>query len=281
MEATIKKTFCVLISVLMTGTLPAQEKFSLEFSYKQGQVFRYRSSSTYDMTQEMNGQEMKMSGTNSSVLKLEVESVSAGGNMTFINSYEEMKSSMKNNMMDTTIIQNDVIGKRGKVVIDKPGKEISKEMIDTVKSDRGAGAGSIASMYSVNFVKLPDNPVAIGEKWTYSHTDTTKMGEGYTVTSAETEYTLLQKEMKDGHECFNIAIVSKSETTGKLMQMGMEVFLEGSAESRGAAWIDPKLGILVARETESTQDITYALTGQMKMSIPSTQIIKSSYKLLE
>jgi len=281
MEATIKKTFCVLISVLMTGTLPAQEKFSLEFSYKQGQVFRYRSSSTYDMTQEMNGQEMKMSGTNSSVLKLEVESVSAGGNMTFINSYEEMKSSMKNNMMDTTIIQNDVIGKRGKVVIDKSGKEISKEMIDTVKSDRGAGAGSIASMYSVNFVKLPDNPVAIGEKWTYSHTDTTKMGEGYTVTSAETEYTLLQKEMKDGHECFNIAIVSKSETTGKLMQMGMEVFLEGSAESRGAAWIDPKLGILVARETESTQDITYALTGQMKMSIPSTQIIKSSYKLLE
>jgi len=281
MKTKLRKLIWLTGSLMITGTLCAQEKFNLEFSYKPGETYRYRSSYNYDMSQEMNGQEMKMSGSSYSILKLVVESVSAGGDMTFINSYEEMKSSMKNTMMDTTIVQKDIIGKRGKVVIDKFGKEISKEIIDTVKSEKGMGPGSVASIYSVNFVKLPGHPVAIGEKWTFSQTDTTKIGDGYTVTTSDNEYTLLQKEMKDGHECFNIAIVSKSETTGKLMQMGMEMFLEGSAESKGAAWVDPKLGILVARESESTQEITYALTGQMKMSIPSTQSIKTSYKLVE
>jgi hypothetical protein len=153
-------------------------------------------------------------------------------------------------------------------------------MIDTVKSENGMGSG-ISSAYSVNFTKLPGTPVAIGEKWTYTQTDTTKIGEGFTITTSNNEYTLLQKEMKDGHECFNIAFTSKSETTGKMMQMGMEMFIEGSAETKGAAWIDPKLGILVAKESVTNQELTYALTGQMTMSIPSTQVIKSSYKLIE
>jgi len=281
MKTKLRKLIWLSGCLMMTGTISAQEKFNLEFNYKLGETYRYRNSYDYNMTQEMNGQEMKMTGSSYSILKLVVESVSAGGDMTLINSYEEMKSSMKNSMMDTTIVHKDIIGKRGKVVINKFGKEISKVIIDTVKTEKSMGAGGISSIYSVNFVRLPDHPVAIGEKWTSSQTDTTKIGEGYTVTTSNNEYTILQKELKDGHECFNIAIIAKSETTGKLMQMGMEMFLEGSAESKGAAWFDPKLGILVAKESESTQDITYALTGQMKMSIPSSQVIKTSYKLVE
>jgi len=281
MKKTRVTSCCLLGLGLLTGTIYAQEKTELQFTYKQGETYRYRSDYSYDMTQEMNGQEMKMTGTTKSVIRLFVETVNADGDMTLINCYDELRSTMKNVMMDTTIEQKELIGKRGKVVITKSGKELLQQLIDTVKSEKGMATGNVASMYSVNFPILPDHPVALGDKWTSEHTDTVKVGDGSTITKSNTEYTLIQKEKKDGHECLNIGFVSKSETTGKMTQMGMEMFLEGDGETRGAIWLDPVLGIVVAKETTSTQNMTYALTGQMKMSIPSTQIIKSTYSLVE
>jgi len=277
---TIPLSLISLILVFLTG-LPAvgQEKFSMDFRYKAGETYKYRSNHDYDMVQEMNGQEMKMNGSSTSLIQLVTESVSATGDITFISSYQEMKTSMKNPMMDTTLIQKEMIGKRGKVVMSKYGKEISREIIDSIIPEKGMGSSNVSSIYSVNLVKLPDHPVAIGEKWTTVDVDTVEIGEGKTITSTYTEYTLLQKEQKGGYECLNIGIQSKSESTGKMTQMGMEMFLEGSSESTGAAWIDPKAGILVARESTSTQEMTYALTGQMKMTIPSTQTIRTSFRL--
>jgi hypothetical protein len=275
------RLLCLALALLSGVTAEAQEKFDLEFRYKAGETYKYRTNYNYDMVQEMNGQEMKMSGTSTSLLQLLTESVSAAGNMTFISSYQEMSTSMKNPMMDTTIVQKDLIGKRGKVVMDKYGKEISKELIDTVARERGMASGNVASIYTVNFVKLPGHPVSIGEKWNTVVVDTVQIGEGNTITTTYSEFTLLLKEKKDGHECLNIAIQARSESTGKMVQMGMEMFLEGTSEMTGAAWIDPVSGILVAREGTTNQDMTYALTGQMKMTIPSTQTIRTSFKLVE
>ena len=128
---------------------------------------------------------------------------------------------------------------------------------------------------------MPGHPVSTGEIWVTDNIDTTKSGAGYTITNSHNEYTLLQKEQKDGHECLNIAYTSKTETTGKIFQMGFEMFVEGSGDTRGAIWFDPKTGILVAKQSTVTQDMTYAMTGQMKMSIPSAQTIHMTYKLIE
>jgi len=281
MKTTMLKVLWISGLIILTGTMNAQEKYNLEYKYKSGDIFRYQSLSDYDMVQEMNGQEIKMTGSSNSILKLIIESVSPECNITFINSYEEMKSSVKSGIMDTTFEQKDIIGKRGKVIIDKFGKEIFSEMVDTVKREGGMGGTGISSLNSVNLPKLPGCPVAVGDKWTDIRTDTTKIGEGTMIITYNSEYTLLQKEIKDGHECFNIAVVSQSESTGKMMQMGMEMFIEGTGESKGSAWFDPVLGILVAKESVMNQDLTYAITGQMNMSIPSTQVIKTSFKLIK
>ncbi len=281
MKTTMLKVLWISGLIFLTGTMNAQEKYNLEYNYKTGETFRYQSSTDYDVVQEMNEQEIKMSGSSNSILKLIIESVSPEGNITFINSYEEMKSSLKSGIMDTTFEQKDIIGKRGKVIIDKFGKEISSEMIDTVKKEGGMGGTSVSFLNSVNLPKLPGYPVAIGDKWTNIKTDTTKLSEGAMIITYNIEYTLLQKEIKDGHECLNIAVVSKSEATGKTMQMGMEMFIEGTGESKGSEWFDPVLGILVAKESVMNQDLTTAITGQMNMSIPSTQVIKTSFKLIK
>ena len=87
--------------------------------------------------------------------------------------------------------------------------------------------------------------------------------------------------MKNGHDCLKFTFTSTSEVTGKMNQMGMEMFLEGTGSSAGTAWLDIKLGILVTREIVSDQDLTIALTGAMKMSIPSTQTMKSTFTLVD
>lgn len=269
----------LFLSLVSVGS--AQEKFTLAFSYKAGETYRYKHTYSFDMSQEINGQEMKMSGSSISLLKLVPDSVAPDGSISFISSYEELKTSMKNAMFDTTLEQKDMIGKRGKIVIDKYGKELTKKMIDTLRTEGGFGDAGGAALTSVNFFRLPDHPVSMGEKWVTDNMDTTRIGEGYTVVNAHTEYTLLQKEKKQGHDCLNIAFKSTTETTGKIFQMNMELFVEGTGDVNGAIWFDPVTGILVAKESTMTQDMTYALTGQMKMSIPSTQTIQMNYKLIE
>jgi len=274
-------TFITLFVVFLVSAAGAQEKYTLTFRYGAGETYRYSNDYSYDMTQEMNGQEMKMNGSSSSIIKLFTESVAADGNISFIISYEQMKISMKSAMMDTTLDQNELIGKRGKVIISKFGKELGKEVIDSIKSEKGLGGGGVSALYTVNFLQLPDYSVGIGDKWVTDNIDTAKIGEGYTVTNSHNEYTILKKEEKDGHACINIGFTSRTETTGKIFQMGFEMFVEGSGDTQGAIWFDPASGILVEKESNMNVDMTYALTGQMKMTIPSSQRIRTTYKLLE
>ncbi len=279
MKTTMKVLAVMAIFFMASLTATAQEKIVLQYKYKAGNNYRYKNLSVYDMVQEMNGQEMKMSGTNSSQVKMEVTSVSADGDMTSINVYEEMKTVMKNSMMDTTMEMKEMIGKRGRVIFSKLGLEIKKEVIDTIKLQGMSGGAN--TLLTVGLMRFPDHAVAQGEKWEISHNDTTKIGDGYTATSYHNEYTLAGTELKNNRECLKFSFVSKSETTGKLTQMGMEIFVEGTGDTIGSVWVDSKEAILVCKESISNQDMTYAMTGQMKMSIPSTQKITSTYTLVE
>jgi hypothetical protein len=87
--------------------------------------------------------------------------------------------------------------------------------------------------------------------------------------------------MKNGHECLKITFTAETEITGRMVQMGMEMFLEGTGYNSGTLWFDEAKGVTVARESSSAQEMTYALTGTMNISIPSTQTIRSSYTLVE
>ncbi len=270
----------LLFLILLVSPVGAQEKFSLSFRYQAGETYRYKGVNAYDMSQEMNGQEMKLSGSVNNMMQLFTESVDKDGNITFILTLEEIKATMKNAMFDTIIEPKDMIGKKTRLIMDKYGKETSREELDTTKSLKGLDGGMDA-LFTHAFFRLPEWPVGMGEKWEVETSDTAKIGEGYTHTTEHQEYTIIQKENKNGHDCLNIGFISKTETTGRIFQMGMELILEGSGDVKGEIWFDPKSGIMLSKESTTTMDMTYALTGQVKMSIPSTQTIHKSYKLME
>ena len=270
------------IMVLLVAICPntaAQDKTLVEYRYKAGSSYRYKTLSDYEMVQEMNGKEMKMSAASTTILKMEVTEVSPEGNMSFINTYEEMKVGIKNSMMDTTMEQKDIVGKRGRVVVNKLGVEIKKEVIDTIKM-QGMLTGA-NSLLTSGLMRLPGHPVALGEKWVNDQVDTLNIGDGNTVTRSHTEYTMVGSELKNNRECYKFSFVSRSETAGKMTQQGMEIFIEGDGDTMGWVWVDIKEAILICKESISNQDMTYAMTGQMKMSVPSTQKITLTYSLVE
>jgi hypothetical protein len=61
----------------------------------------------------------------------------------------------------------------------------------------------------------------------------------------------------------------------------MEMVVEGSDETTGTLWFDPSAGILVCKESTTQSDMTYAMTGQVTMSVPSVQVIRSAAVLVE
>ncbi len=275
------KQLPAIVLLLIVQSLQAQESFNLVFKYQPGTTYWYRSVDTFTSRQEDNGQEMKIDGGNNNLLKLEVISAASDGSMTFISSYDEMKTMLKSPMMDTIISQDDLNRDRMKVVLSKNGKELSKMMLDSTDNSRTKSIMTMTSTHDVSFFQLPGRPIAAGEKWTAEINDSTNFGGGYTLKTGAIEYTLTGFEQKNGHNCLKIDFLSKSEQVGKVKQMGMDVYLEGTGDSKGSIWYDATAGILVQRESTSLNDMTIAITGPMTLSIPMVENIKSTCSLVE
>jgi len=267
-------------SLFLLGNATGQEKFLLEYRYVKGKTYNYQEESKFESVQEINSQEMKATGSTFALMKMIVQDVSESGDITLINSFEDFKVTTKMAIMDTTIIMKDFMDKKIQTIISKAGKMIDQKILDTVKTgknfmDRG---NSLLTVYK-EFVVFPDHTLKFGDTWNDERTDTTKGTQ--MVTKINAVYTLAAIEEKNSHPCLKITFTGKMEIGGKMTQMGMEFFMEGSGETSGTLWFDQKSGILVAKESTNDQDITMAMTGQMQMTIPITQTINSKFTLIE
>ena len=95
------------------------------------------------------------------------------------------------------------------------------------------------------------------------------------------EYTVLAREKKGNRDCLKIDFKGTMEITGKMKQMGMDMVLEGSGEVSGTVWFDPAAGLLIEDQNINIIEMTMALTGQAQMTIPMTQKVNSTQKLIE
>ena len=268
--------FVLLCSFSASG----QEKFNLAYKLDKGQDYRYRMENTYESVQEVMGNEMKMNGEVRMVTLYQVEETDKDGIMTCIIRQEESEVHSKGMGMDTTYKITDAIGKGFRVTISREGDVLKEEALDTSKVK--GRALSLKLLGHVTFRKLPENPVGPGEKWTRNKVDTTSVGEdGQTITTSATDYQFEGLEVKNGHNCAKISFKGTYESTGKMKQMGMDMYTEGSGETSGTFWVDLDKGIFITEESKTTQDMTMAITGQQQMTIPSTQTITSKTILLE
>ena len=266
--------------IVLAGIVTAQENFNLSYRYSKGNVYRYETESKYTSEQEINGQEMKADGSSFSRVIMNVTDVSPEGNISFIHTIEQMKMRVKMASMDTTMEMKELQNRRTSGVITKLGQVLKKELLDSAQTGNAMidNNSTLTSIFK-EFAVFPGHELKTGDKWTEDRTDTTKGTQ--LVTKTQAEYTLVGIENKNVHSCVKITFTGKMEIAGKMQQMGMDFFIEGSGDMTGTLWFDLKLGVLVAKETHSLQDLTMALTGQMQMTIPVTQDFYTSMTLVE
>jgi hypothetical protein len=248
----IKSTITLLLLFLFITGLNAQDTYKLEYKFEKGKTYRYQDVTKTDMTQEMMGKEMKIKSESNVVTRLVVDDVTKNGNAVLLISTDSMKVFSSTPMGDTTIIMSELIGKRTKVILSNLGKIENREVVDSVKiTGRAAGA---AQREAIQFAKLSDKVVKIGETWTATTQDTVNQMGGKIAVTGSYEYTLLGQEKKDDRNCLKITYTGKTTTEGKAKMQGMEFFIDGSGKTSGTIYFDAKAGLVVYEETLNDSD---------------------------
>lgn len=276
----IARRFSLFILVCLTflACAVAQQSHTLKYRFVRGKVYRYADSVLVNSTQEMMGQEMKVASTIFSVTRAEVMDVKSDGGAVLMVSSDSMRIAMKSPRGDTTMTPTELVGKRTRVTIKETGDVVRRETIDTMKSGgmmRGVPQRELFRMHT-----LPAKPVAVGEKWNSTRSDTTEAMGGKNVSTSTIEYSLAGKEKVGGLECLKITYAGKVAITGKGSMMGMDVFTEGTGTVGGTFFFDENSGMLVADEGKFTNEMTAALTGAQNMTIPISQVGRMRHTLL-
>ncbi|MCH7675328.1 hypothetical protein IH879_10300, partial [candidate division KSB1 bacterium] len=104
---------------------------------------------------------------------------------------------------------------------------------------------------------------------------------GTVVSKSDMEFTLLGKEKKLGYDCLKIDVKGTVNVEGDGSMQGMKFFMEGDGDFQRTIYFAPKEGLLVAAENQTDMEMTAAFTGQMSMTIPITQSVKSTITLIK
>jgi len=279
MKSKIFITIAATVFVFINVNGLAQEKFNLAYKMEKGKIYKFSQDNIIETIQEMGGQEMKMNTNGSTVLKYEIEDVSQEGTITLVYSYDEVKFHMKGMGRDTTMEMKNLMDKKTRAEVTKSGKVIKETTTDSAKSTKPSM--SMNMFASTNLPRLPEQAVGIGEKWPRLSNDTTQSDDGQMVYKRNIEYTLTGKDKKGDHDCLKIDYKGTLEITGKMKQMGMDIVMEGSGDTSGTVWFDPASGMMIEQQTTTSIEMTMALTGQTQMTIPMSQKISTTQKLIE
>jgi hypothetical protein len=259
----------------------AQAQTALKYKFVKGDLFRYADTMLVQTTQEMMGQEMKVSQDISAVTRFLVEGEASGGGTNLIASTDTMVLKIKNPRVDTTIAPVEVLHKRNRITISPLGEISAREVIDSVKLPMLLrGSGGLASRELLRLPVFSEKPVKVGEKWTYVKADSTKQEGASSVTNTTMEYTLLGHETYAGRTCAKISFTGKVTVSSKSTMMGMDVFTEGGGTLTGVMYYDDQKGVFVGEEGKTDMEMTAAVTGQQNMTIPITSTTKMKHILL-
>jgi hypothetical protein len=273
-----------VLSLLTVMTLAAASVFpqaplQLKYGFEKGKAYRYADLVTSTMVQEMMGQEMKIYTTARMVSRIEVEEKREDGASVLVTSMDSLVVATKSPRRDTTMVMEELIGKRNRVVLSPLGVVESRQVLDSVKSIQGMGR-SAAFREAIRFHQLSKGPVAMGGKWKTAVADTNDAMGGAMVSTSSLEYTVVGREQVMGHPCIKLTYVGESTIEGKGSMMGMEVFTEGKGKLKGTIFFDDAQGLVVMEEGQNDTDMTAAITGQQNMTIPMTQSAKVSRTLM-
>jgi hypothetical protein len=234
-----------------------------------------------ETVQSMGGQEMKFASTISSTLKNSIENALSDGNIEIIISLWDTKISSKI-LKDTSMTYSGQLGPSTKVTMNKFGNVVGRSKMEGSTKLDPTFAGLENATNTILFCEFPETPLKEGDKWTKEHVDSVAAGTlGKLNIKTKAEYKLGTKETVEGKSLYKVTCSSTMEISGKGNIQGMDFVVEGKGVKNDAIYFDPATGVVFSNKSNTEMDMNLALTGQQNMTIPITQKIQITYKLIK
>ncbi len=273
----MKKIVVVIALLLIAAAATAQEPVTLVYKMNPGTTYQYALEAQTNITQEMGGREMITDLNQNGKLSIAPQTIAENGEATCWVSFSELSVKVKNPMMDTTLIVEEILGKRSEMVYTPSGKLLKTTVLDTLPP-----SGALMRM-GMNpevmlkrlLAKVSSTPVTVGSTWQETEPDSIHQGGIDVVVTPDVTYTVLALEEAVGHACYKIGFSGTNELAGKGSQMGAEIYLEGSGKTEGTMLFAPKEGLLISAASDSDQEQTIAISGAANMTIAQTVTSKS------
>ena len=277
---TIQVSLAVVLILLVSQMSPAGQKF--RYNYEQGKTYKYSAVVESKMSGQSMGQEFSM--TYGAEFDYSISLVSSNSDvLTLMVKFEKYNIKLNFPMMgfnDSTIVMQEYVGKRMKVVITDKGKTLSVVPIDTIPPSRVQMMVNLTpnDLFKQLFLELPEKEMDMNDSWKKTNPDTISRGGMKIVMKPNIEFKIVGTEKKSDLKCWKIAIKGTSTMEGSGNQRGADVSIDGTIKNNGAAYFAPAEGVPVvseqSTETEMTTTATGAQTGASSMTISTT--VKSS-----
>ncbi|MEA5005425.1 MAG: hypothetical protein VB022_03335 [Rikenellaceae bacterium] len=269
----MKKILSVMAMVIaltfMCSYLNAQEAFTMKYNFKEGKAYKTITKVCTTTTQSMMGQEMKFDVNLDIQSDMNVTKVDPNGNATMVINVKgntemnlpeaaggKKSEAFANEAINATFSSNGL--SINQTMVDKDGKSVT-----TVKD-------------YIKLTELPNKAVKAGDTWQDKRVDTVANSASpiAVITTTDTKYTVIGKEIVNSIELFKIAYDGTMEITGKGSQMGMEMVMEGTGVTKGFYYYNPAISIVVGAESLIEMNTNINVSGPQSMTIPMTQTIK-------
>jgi hypothetical protein len=265
----------VLVFLLCQSSTAGQK---LRYNFEKGKVYKYSAVVESKMSGQAMGQEFTMTSGADFDYALSLVSANAGV-MTLTVTFEKFNIKLNMPMMgfnDSTIVMQEYVGKRMKVVATDQGKTLAVEPIDTIPPSRIQMMASLTpkDLFKQILLEFPEKELDVNGSWKKVAPDTVSRGGMKMVTKPNLDFKVVGTEKKNDFSCWKIAISGTSTIEGSGTQGGVDVTIDGTVKINGAAYIAPADGIFVlseqSNETEMTTTATGSQTGASTMSITTT-----------
>ena len=273
---TIRISLIAFLVFLVCQISTAGQK--LRYNFEKGKAYKYSTVVGSKTSGQSMGQEFTM--TSGADFDYSISLISTNNDvMTLAVKFEKFNIKLNMPMMgfnDSTIVMQEYVGKRVKVVITDKGKTLSVEPIDTIPPSRLQMMASLtpSDLFKQILIELPEKELDLNGSWKKDMPDTISRGGMKMLVKPNIIFTIVGAEKKNDFNCWKIAIAGTSAIEGSGNQRGADVTIDGTVKINGTAYIAPEEGVFVlseqSNETEMTTTATGSQTGASTMSINTT-----------
>ena len=253
----------------------------MTYNYHPDKDLTYKTTSDFDQTMEVMGQEFEITAIGSQVLIMK-PIVSSSNDLEYLVTVQEMSSKLSTPRGDMEAKTEDILGKPFNLTVTRLGQEIEYSGAEELVYNFGTGdTKNISTDVQAFFPNLPDHPVKPSDSWESTDKITEKSGSGELIINMFNINTFEGLETMNGYDCMKINVVFTGTLEGLGEQDGMELITEGEVSGVATWYFAYKEGIFVNNVVEGSGNTTTQVIGPQEMTIPASRVYTVRTELVE